>query len=67
LEANPSSGHMFIVNPLSARNMANLFSTHPPLEERIARLRGRTPTSWNEPDQDSGKRAAESTWRRLSR
>jgi heat shock protein HtpX len=67
LEANPSTAHMFIVNPLSARNMASLFSTHPPLEERIARLRGRTPTSWDEPDQDRGRRAAESTWRRLSR
>jgi heat shock protein HtpX len=30
---------MFIVNPLSGRAMMNLFSTHPPLEERIARLR----------------------------
>ena len=67
LEANPSTAHMFIVNPLSARNMASLFSTHPPLEERIARLKGRTPPSWDEPDQDRGKRAAESNWRRLSR
>jgi heat shock protein HtpX len=67
LEANPSTAHMFIVNPLSARKMASLFSTHPPLEERIARLRGRTPESWDEPDQDQGRRAAESTWRRLSR
>ena len=67
LEANPSTAHMFIVNPLSARKMASLFSTHPPLEERIARLRGRTPDSWDKPDQDQGRRAAESTWRRLSR
>jgi heat shock protein HtpX len=29
---------MFIVNPLSAGGIANLFSTHPPMEERIARL-----------------------------
>jgi heat shock protein HtpX len=30
---------MFIVNPLTGRSMANLFSTHPPIEERIRRLR----------------------------
>jgi heat shock protein HtpX len=38
LAANPSTAHMFIVNPLSAKGMANLFSTHPPVEDRIARL-----------------------------
>lgn len=40
MNANPSTAHMFIVNPLSGRSLMNLFSTHPPLEERIARLRG---------------------------
>ncbi|MHC1728676.1 MAG: zinc metalloprotease HtpX [Syntrophobacteraceae bacterium] len=39
MDANPSTAHMFIVNPLSGRSMANLFSTHPPIEERIRRLR----------------------------
>jgi len=34
----PATAHMFIVNPLSGRGLANLFSTHPPVEERIARL-----------------------------
>jgi heat shock protein HtpX len=38
LHASPSTAHLFIVNPLSGRSIANLFSTHPPLEERIARL-----------------------------
>ena len=38
--ANPSTAHMFIVNPLTAKNLTNLFSTHPPIEERIRRLRG---------------------------
>ena len=38
-DANPATAHMFIVNPLSAKNIANLFSTHPPMEERIRRLR----------------------------
>lgn len=36
---NPATAHMFIVNPLSGRSLLNLFSTHPPIEERIARLR----------------------------
>jgi heat shock protein HtpX len=38
LEANPATAHMFIVNPLSGRGLLTLFSTHPPIEERIARL-----------------------------
>jgi heat shock protein HtpX len=41
MEANPSTAHMFIVNPLSGKAMMKLFSTHPPLEERIKRLLGR--------------------------
>ncbi|MGC9196736.1 MAG: M48 family metalloprotease, partial [Syntrophobacteraceae bacterium] len=39
LDANPSKAHMFIVNPLSGKTLAGLFSTHPPIEERIRRLR----------------------------
>ncbi|MDZ7582498.1 MAG: zinc metalloprotease HtpX [Deltaproteobacteria bacterium] len=42
MNASPSTAHMLIVNPLSGRNLMHLFSTHPPLEERIARLRGIT-------------------------
>ncbi len=38
LEANPATAHMFIMNPLSGQSFATLFSTHPPIEERIARL-----------------------------
>jgi heat shock protein HtpX len=38
-EANPATAHLFIVNPLSGSSLLRLFSTHPPLEERIARLR----------------------------
>ena len=37
-EASPATAHMFIVNPLSAKGITTLFSTHPPTEERIARL-----------------------------
>jgi heat shock protein HtpX len=36
----PSAAHLYIVSPLNARSLSNLFATHPPLEERIARLRG---------------------------
>jgi heat shock protein HtpX len=39
MDANPSTAHMFIVNPLSGQTLASLFSTHPPIEERIRRLR----------------------------
>jgi heat shock protein HtpX len=34
----PATAHLFIVNPLSGRGVMRLFSTHPPLEERIRRL-----------------------------
>ena len=37
-EQNPASAHLFIVNPLSGARMDNLFSTHPNVENRIARL-----------------------------
>ena len=33
-----ATAHMFIVNPLSGGTLASLFSTHPAMEERIARL-----------------------------
>lgn len=36
--AQPAFAHLYIVNPLSSQTLAGLFSTHPPLESRIARL-----------------------------
>jgi heat shock protein HtpX len=39
LPANPATAHLFIVNPLSGQTLMRLFSTHPPTEERIRRLR----------------------------
>ena len=36
--AQPAFSHLYIVNPLSGQTLAGLFSTHPPLEKRIARL-----------------------------
>jgi heat shock protein HtpX len=38
MQLNPAASHMFIVNPLSVQNIARLFSTHPPIEERVRRL-----------------------------
>lgn len=43
MDANPSTAHMFIVNPLTGGSLMSLFSTHPPLEERIARLKNMRP------------------------
>lgn len=37
-EADPSSAALYISNPIKKKSMANLFSTHPPMEERIKRL-----------------------------
>ncbi|MDO9391872.1 MAG: zinc metalloprotease HtpX [bacterium] len=39
MNANPASSHLFIVNPLSGKSLMSLFSTHPPIEERVAKLR----------------------------
>ena len=38
MDASPATAHMFIVNPLRGGGLQSLFSTHPPLEDRIARL-----------------------------
>jgi heat shock protein HtpX len=38
MQANTATAHMFIVNPLTGGGMMSLFSTHPPMAERIARL-----------------------------
>jgi len=74
MNANPSTAHMFIVNPLTGGGLLSLFSTHPPLEERIARLRGRR--DFQPPqggDQNSGgqkadmKDQAKALWDKLSR
>jgi len=38
LDANPATAHMFIIKPFSAGGLMNMFSTHPPTEQRIAKL-----------------------------
>ncbi|MCG8687139.1 MAG: zinc metalloprotease HtpX [Desulfobacterales bacterium] len=62
VDANPSTAHMFIVNPLSGRQMMSLFSTHPPIEERVARLAphgqksfGNDTAGFSRSDQSPGK------------
>ena len=55
-EAHPATAHMFIVNPLHGGGLASLFSTHPPMEQRVARLtemaaqlgQEREPGPWSE-------------------
>jgi heat shock protein HtpX len=39
LDKRPATAHLFIANPLSGKGITNLFSTHPPVKERVKRLR----------------------------
>jgi heat shock protein HtpX len=69
MAANAATAHMFIVNPLSGGSLASLFSTHPPLAERIARLRGHD-TQTAPPSAPQGQTMARSGrdfWDRFSR
>jgi len=43
MQVNPAQAQMYIVNPLSATGITRLFSTHPPIEERVARLMAMRP------------------------
>jgi len=43
MAASPSTAHLYIVKPMLGMSMGNLFSTHPPIPERIARLTGMHP------------------------
>lgn len=45
-DEHPNTAHMFIVNPLSAEKLTQLFSTHPPTQERIRRLQAMAKESW---------------------
>jgi heat shock protein HtpX len=66
METNASTAHMFIVNPLPGKNMMQLFSTHPPLEERIARLLGKGGGRMDRPADPGPRQGGEDIWKRLS-
>jgi heat shock protein HtpX len=67
VNANPSTAHMFIVNPLSGQKMMSLFSTHPPLNDRIARLRGfQTPSDTSSNGDGMNLDQGKAFWDRLS-
>jgi len=50
MQVNPAAAHMYIVNPLTAfkggATMGRLFSTHPPMDERVRRLRAMARTGY---------------------
>jgi heat shock protein HtpX len=58
---------MFITNPLSGRSLMSLFSTHPPIEERIAKLMGRQAPGAAPPSEEAGggRTDAGDIWERL--
>ncbi|MDO7787652.1 zinc metalloprotease HtpX [Desulforamulus aquiferis] len=39
MQVNPGTSHLFIINPLAGASLAKLFSTHPPIQERVQKLR----------------------------
>jgi heat shock protein HtpX len=45
LHASPATAHLFIVSPLTGGGLVALFSTHPPIAERVARLRAMVMTA----------------------
>ena len=71
VDANPATAHMFIVNPLTGKQMMNLFSTHPPIEDRVARLVGSRQHgqrfSGNSHQEDKGNRSAGASMEEQSR
>jgi heat shock protein HtpX len=64
MNANAATAHMFIVNPLSGRSMQRIFSTHPPIEERVRRLRGGGPVDSSAPPPPPGSGGGSDTDRR---
>jgi len=48
-ETHPATAHMFIINPLHGGGFGSLFATHPPTEERIARLEAMAAEMGQEP------------------
>ncbi|MFW6081729.1 MAG: zinc metalloprotease HtpX [Desulfosalsimonas sp.] len=68
MQANQSTAHMFIANPLSGRSMMQMFSTHPPIPDRVARLRGsgrREERTTNGNKVKNGLAEADEFWQKL--
>jgi heat shock protein HtpX len=61
MKAEPATAHMFITNPLAGRKMMNFFSTHPPIEQRVAKLRGTKVIRPNDSGDSSPPSAGNST------
>lgn len=55
MKAEPATAHMFITNPLSGQSLSHLFSTHPPIEKRVARLSRGGPGNAGAADRGGGK------------
>jgi heat shock protein HtpX len=64
MQAEPATAHMFITNPLSGQSLMSLFSTHPPIEERVARLRHERPLRPSSGSSGSGgpRRSGDNFW-----
>ncbi|WP_300462331.1 zinc metalloprotease HtpX [Desulfobacula sp.] len=69
MQSNPSTAHIFTVSPLSGSSLMTLFSTHPPLENRIVMLRRGSgtgdKTSVSTPREQNRQSQAEDFWERL--
>jgi heat shock protein HtpX len=62
-ERNPATAHMYIANPLAlAGGMSSLFSTHPPMEERIARLQAMGGPSYAQPRPQASSAPGRGPW-----
>ena len=62
-ERNPATAHMYIANPLAlAGGMSSLFSTHPPMEERIARLQAIASQSYAQPRPQASSAPGRGPW-----
>lgn len=68
MQANQATAHMYIASPVSGRSMMQMFSTHPPIPDRVARLRGAAPREETTGTGNNGKNGLEEAdrlWQKL--